>query len=313
LYGLVALAIAEIASPAAAQPVGDGAFAAYAIEFCAAVVDGVAPADAAARASPGAVWSGPAPLGDDVDLVGRELDADRDTPVVILGPPGNPPRPIMAFARADATRCMTFDGEREDGVAALTERLAAADGPWHREIATERITVYDRNASAENGVVRLQVLPGDRGQAARAIAIRNAGRVVRLTPTAARAWADAIIGACVGAVHQGRDVEPEALAPHYVRGERYGAANPILDSTPGQPQGVTLINTRDGACFVTVLRGNKDALRAAVLDSLAASGARAGGRDNHFILPKPDGADGRDALIIATPATALLAISVRRR
>ncbi|MDX2236542.1 MAG: hypothetical protein NW203_03170 [Hyphomonadaceae bacterium] len=311
LFSLTALAL--LAQPAAAQPAGDGAFAAYAIEFCAAVVDGDPPAEAAARAWPGAALSGPAPLGDDVDLVGRELDADRDTPVFILGPPGNPPRPIMAFARADATRCMTFDGEREDGVAALTARLTAAEGPWTRSVATDAMSAFDRNASGEDGVIRLHVIPGGRGQAARAIATRQAGRAVRITPDSARAWADAVIGACAAAVHQGRALDPDALAPHFVRGDRFSESRQAMHAAPGQPQGVMLVNTRSSACFITVASGDLQALHAGVIDWLTASGARREPSNRDYVLAKREGATGADALIGASPPTALLVISVRPR
>lgn len=313
VWAVCAMAMALCASPASAQEeaLPGEAFAAYALDFCAAIADGQTPQQAQASASPGARLEGPQPAGDDADLIGRDIQAARDTPIFILGPPDNDrTRVVMAFARADGERCMTFAGEGEGALDALRRRLRAEDGLWQANMAVGGAEMFVRNVTQGEGAVQLLAVAGDATHAARVLIERRPRSVTVLTRAQRQAWADHMVTQCAGALHERRALTEAEMAPFFERASRQSDTL-TLDETTGQPGGVLFLNSGNGdACAFTMTSGGLPDLQAALVQALTARGAYAQG-DGTYRLRKPSGMRGRDAVFSFGRTVGPLMVRVR--
>jgi hypothetical protein len=307
----VGVMAATLGAPARAQDAAGGTFASYALDFCAAIVDGQSVKAAHAATSPGARLEGPRAAGDDADLVKHDLNADKDTSIIILGPPNNERRTLMAFTRADASRCMTFAGRDEGSLDALRKRLTAATSLWQEEISMPGASLYKRNASNGVGGLTLMTVEGGKGQAARVIIERSDQTIPILTDEQRAQWARAVVAQCAAGVHQRKPLDAEAFAPFFKVATKQ-ADSLTLDTPPGQPGGVLFLNSRSGnACLLTIGDGGVPKLEKALADALLASGATAQG--GTYRLRKPKGAGGRDAIFVINSSAGPLLVRVYGR
>lgn len=313
VWVVCAVAMALSASPASAQEeaLPGETFAAYALDFCAAIADGQTPQQAQASASPGARLEGPRPAGNDADLIGRDIQAARDTPIFILGRPDNDrTRVVMAFARADGERCVTFAGEGEGALDALRHRLSAEGGTWQANMAVGGAEMFVRNVSQGEGAVQLLAVAGDATHAARVLTERRPRSVTMLTRAQRQAWAEHIVTHCAAALHERRALTDAEMAPFFERASRQGDTL-TLDETVGQPGGVLFLNSGNGnACMLTMTSGGLPDLQAALVEALTARGAHAQG-DGTYRLRKPSGMRGRDAVFTIGRTLGPLMIAVR--
>src|SRR5688572_12190626 len=145
---------------ASAQELAGEEFASYALDFCVAIADGQDPDLASRMVLTPATLLGPEPAGDDnVDFVGPDLEASRDTLLFVLGSSDTSKPGAMAFARADGTHCVAFGAEGQDSLDALRRRLARAGMTWQPQMAISGLEIFKRNASNGTGSIELSVVP----------------------------------------------------------------------------------------------------------------------------------------------------------
>lgn len=295
--GLAAtFAALALSSPAFGQDASGEKFASYALDFCAAFVDGADIAAAHAAASPRAGLDGPKPAGDDADLVGRSIKADRETPIVILGPPDNSRRNLMAFARADASHCMTFAGEGEDSLDALHRRLANDASGWQAEMETSGVRAYERAAANGKGGLTLFAIAARPGEVARIIVERGEAPVTILTQEQRAAWARHVVAQCAVAIHNNQDPAADLFKPYFKLSQNQVAGSIALDQEDGQPAGIMFLEKGGRpACLLTIASGGILDLERAVQEALTEFGAKRQA-NGHYRLKKPKGAKGRDAV-----------------
>jgi hypothetical protein len=110
------------AEAASAQNTTGEAFAAYALDFCAAVVDGQSPETARAATCARSNAGRPEARGRALDAVTRVLKGDADTPIYILSPPDDGADPIGLRARRRA-ELHDLHGPRQRIARTLCRRL----------------------------------------------------------------------------------------------------------------------------------------------------------------------------------------------
>ena len=282
------------ASRASAQIAGE-TLAAYALDFCAAVVDGQAPATAKAKASPDGSMEGPQPIGDDLKLVGHDLNATAETPIYVLGPSAVNPRIVMAFARADATRCMTFAGDSENSLDVLRRRLTNPDGPWQFWMGWPTVELYRRNASDGRGGLNLALVAANGTNGARVTVERTNETITIFTPEQRAAWASVIVKQCAAGVHQHLRLSAEAFAPFFKRAEKQSGGSLTLENEPGQPGGVLFLNSQNGNVCLLAIAADVPELERALIRAIP----KQDNTTKHvgtYLWPKPQGSGGRDAV-----------------
>ncbi|MGE3142338.1 MAG: hypothetical protein AB7L65_03375, partial [Hyphomonadaceae bacterium] len=131
-----------------------------------------------------------------------------------------------------------------------------------------------------------------------------------------QSWAELIVHACAGAVHNGRVLAASAFAPYFVA--QAGAGEGVrMAGAEGHPQGLLFANAAGGGCM-----GSFAAADAARLSAELEAAARAAGAiptdaparitAPKFLLRAPEGAAGADALVVLDAEYGPLLVQVRR-
>src|SRR5690606_25962171 len=142
------------------------------------------------------------------------LEADSNTPIMILGPPDPSKRVLMAFARADGRRCMTFAGEGDGSLDALYRRLSSETGGWQAEMESSGVRAYERATADGEGGLTLFAISARPGQVARVVVERGDKPVTILTQAERAAWAQQIVTQCAAAIHNGQDPTADPFKPY---------------------------------------------------------------------------------------------------
>lgn len=288
-------------APVAAQPLLGEELAAYALDFCAVVLDGGSIAEAAAAANPSGSLIGPQAAGDDAAFFPGTHNVDRQTPIYVLGPPNQDHR-VMAFVRADQRSCALFEAPSKDGgdrhagaLDALRARLGE-DGAWQTGLKLGLTSSFERNARDGAGSLRLIAVTAGEGQVARVFVTREPGTIAIPTPEQRAAWAAHFVQHCGSAVHGHRKLAVEEMAPYFRRADNEAKSSFMqLEIIPGTSIGTAFANySRGGTCLTTLYSGGVAELATALGEALVAAGAEA--QAGGYRLPKPVGARGRDAL-----------------
>ena len=253
---------------------------------------------------PGRVSPVRAPHADIPSGVAEWLQADEDTPVYAV----SHVKDVLAFIRADSTRCLVqaFDGQ--SSMTALRRRLDDEDGPWQEQASWKDGGAYERHAADPTSGILLQVQFED--DYAGVLVERTDHRMLKLTKEQRAAWASTVVSQCAAGVHQGTLLEPESFAPFFAVIDEPGAP---LEGVDGQPAASLALNSqRDRrACDLAAANGGVADLERAVVEALLANGA-AQQPDGTYRVPKPPDARGHDAVFSIDRAEGPLEITVER-
>lgn len=283
------------ATAASAQDEAGEAFASYALDFCVAVVEGQSLEAAEAAVSPAAQLVGPQPLGDDPTIT-DDLEGERDTPIYVLSPTDASASKATAFARADATHCVTFSGPGEDSFDALLRRVSEDARPWQEQQASDGLDAFQRNIRGGSSSVVMYVIHDERDPPARVIVQRLPFPMRLLTDEQIRPWARVIVSECAASIHWNLPLAENSLEPFFVPRDVQDPDALALDAPRGQIGGTIYANTDDGeACSLVFSDLGMSRLGRALIDHVLAAGGEQQA-DGNYRVPKPRDAPGRDAI-----------------